>query len=259
MGHTHSTEKELNCKVVIFLENHAAEHPIQDAKTLLPFFKEKGFNTLCFETKEAKEDFYASSKEHLELTDFCMYDTSIKIEKREAECKSIKLNLQARIDLLDLIDQLDIKYCAMDTSNFNKYGKSSFKNLAIASQDKRDKAMSDEIKESCNDGNVLAIVGRDHYIGINKLLDSFAEVKGYYTPSTPIYPWTMTTETYFRNVRTSSEEIYHTDKNTNITVIDIYRDSSFVNQIPAIIEQDYLQSLSDSIGRTSDDIYHYEL
>jgi len=244
------------CNVVVFLERHNQMHPVQDIKSLLSFFKQKGFNTFCFETSKSKKDFYSHIKKEImvaqQLLKISGWEEKINPELLEpykveiGQYAGFLEHHPAEIEILDLLDSLGMRYCAMDSVHDplpfpeNKIEWKKDRESLRA----RDRHMSNMMKKSCDHGGVLSLVGMDHYMGIQENLEHIANIKGYFTPSWPVETepsvlhWFPEIK-YLSDARLSSDQVYHVDKTTNITVIDLHKDPSFGGKISQIIKKDY--------------------
>lgn len=220
------------CKVTIFYEdNHRQAETVKALNSLLPFFKEQNFKTVCFETHitnkaDALQLFKSSAEENTLLSKVAM-----DAEARE-KASNFSFSERARIKTIEELDENDMQYCGMD---MHTEGPTSLVTLLLGAA-KRSKHMADIIKESCQTGNVLVLTGVGHIDIPGNLINKGligSNIKGYYTPDLP----KRTDNFMYKQQKLRTEDSSAISTYDGILTIDLFKDSSLDPY--SIISQDY--------------------
>lgn len=219
------------CKVTIFYEdNHRQAETAKALNSLLPFFKEQNFKTVCFETKitnkaDALQLFKSSAEENALLSRVAM-DAGAR-----EKASNFSFAERARIKTIEELDENDMQYCGMD---MHTEGPSSLATLLLGAA-KRSKHMAEIIKESCQNGNVLVLTGVGHVDIPENLINKGligSNIKGYYTPAIP-----KRIDDLMYKQKLRPEDSSAISMHDDILTIDLFKDSSL--DLYSIISQDY--------------------
>jgi hypothetical protein len=154
--------RDKDCKVVIFSEDHKDAAPAKTMKELLPFFATLGFKTVCFETDQDNKEAY-----------------KLLHQRKGYFINTTPESSKADLDLVFDLERYDMKYCGMDVLNSLSEICTENNNCLMRA---RNNEMALIIANKCIEGHVLALTGFHHHKDLYNKLKSYQieDVKGYF-------------------------------------------------------------------------------